>query len=169
MIDQLRAPEPLKPNHDTASFNNGRHPSLDDWLSQRALASEGLSARTYVVCPQDAPSRIAAYYCISTGTAQRSALPNARLRKGMPDDVPLMLIGRLAIDVNWQGKGLGSVIVSSAIRRCRSVSDIAGVRAIAAQAIDESAAGFYLHHGFIRSPIGDRLMLMPIEIALSYQ
>ena len=122
---RVSTPERLRSHHDLLSFHNGRHTSLDEWLRNRALASEGLSARTYVVCAGDAPNRVVAYYAISTAMEQRIALPRARLRRGMPEQVPLLLIGRLAID--------------------------------------EEAASFYQHHGFSVSPLGERIMLMPIE------
>lgn len=159
----LCAPEPLSPTHDVSGFANGVHPSLDAWLRERARTSEGLSARTYVVCPSDAPARVIGYFSISTALEQRHALPSARLRHGMPDQVPLLLIGRLAVDAGWRGRGLGSALLANALRRCLAASEIAGVRGVIAHAIDEDAARYYDNHGFIRSPLGERVMLMPIE------
>lgn len=161
----LRAPEPLASRHDLSHFSNGAHPSLDQWLRERARGSEGLSARTYVACPADEPNRVVAFYAISTAVEQRQALPSAKLRRGMPDQVPLLLIGRLALDGAWQGRGLGSALLADALSRCVAASKIAGIRGIVAHAIDETAAGFYENHGFVRSPLGERVMLMPIETA----
>ena len=159
----LRAPEPLNAAHDCSAFSNGLHPTLDTWLRERARASEGLSARTYVVCPSDAPGRVVGYFSISTALEQRQALPSAKPRRGMPDAVPLLLIGRLAVDAAWRGRGLGSALLADALRRCLAASEIAGVRGVVAHAIDEDAARFYEAHGFVRSPLGERVMLMPIE------
>ena len=159
----ILAPERLHAQHDVSRFDNGRHTSLDEWLKTRALASEGMSARAYVVCAREAPQRVVGYYAISTAMEQRIALPNAKLRRAMPDQVPLLLIGRLAVDRQCQGKGLGADLLSDAVRRCLEVSEIAGVRAIIAHAIDVDAVRFYQHHGFIRSPLGERVMLLPIE------
>jgi GNAT superfamily N-acetyltransferase len=161
----LRPPERLALHHELSDFDNGRHPSLDDWLKHRALASEGLSARTYVVCPESAPTRVVGYFCISTAMEHRSALPSARLRQGMPDQVPLLLIGRLAVDQSWRGKGLGSALLSDAVRRCLAAADIAGARAIVTHAIDDEAASFYAKHGFRASPLEQRVMLMPMDSA----
>lgn len=158
-------PERLHAQHDVSCFENGRHPSLDAWLNNRALASEGLSARTYVVCPRDSPRRVIGYYAISTAMEQRVSLPSARLRRAMPDQVPMLLIGRLAVDGNYHGKGLGGDLLSDGVRRCLEVSEIAGVRAIITHAIDEDAVHFYQHHGFLRCPLGDRVLLLPIEAA----
>lgn len=80
----------------------------------------------------------------------------------MPDEIPLMLIARLAVDQEWQGKGLGSMLLADALARCVRVSLVAGVRGVITHAIDEQAASFYEAHGFMRAPIGERAMLMPI-------
>jgi predicted N-acetyltransferase YhbS len=159
------APERLHAEHDVARFENGKHPSLDTWLKNRALTSEGLSARTYVVCPRDMPPRVVGYYAISTAMEQRISLPTAKLRRAMPDQVPLLLIGRLAVDREYQGKGLGADLLHDGVRRCLEASEIAGVRAIITNAIDDDAVRFYQRHGFIPSPLGERVMLLPIEAA----
>lgn len=159
----FNAPKRLGAQHVIDEFADGRHPSLDDWLRSRALASEGLSARTYVICPADRPNVVVGYHAITTAMEQRAILPGARLRHGQPDQVPLLLIGRLAVDVSYQGMGLGTDLLADALRRCLAASEIAGVRAVVAHAIDNAAAIFYERHGFLRSPLGERVMLLPIE------
>jgi GNAT superfamily N-acetyltransferase len=79
--------------------------------------------------------------------------------------VPLLLIGRLALDASVQGRGLGADLLADAVRRCCAASEIAGARAIIAHAIDDKTARFYQHHGFVPSPLGERVMLLPIEAA----
>jgi GNAT superfamily N-acetyltransferase len=158
-------PERLSARHDVSTFENGRHPPLDDWLRDRALASEGLSARTYVVCDADSPRRVVGYYAISAAMEQRIALPNAKLRRGMPEQVPLLLIGRLAVDRAFQGLGLGTELLSDWVRRCLAAAEIAGARGVVAHAIDDDAVSFYRRHGFLPSPLGERVMLLPIETA----
>jgi len=161
---RVRPPERLSGRHDLSMFQNGKHASLDGWLRNRALAGEGLSARTYVICDADRPVRIVGYYAISTAMEQRNALPSAKLRRAMPERVPLLLIGRLAVDRGFQGLGLGTDLLSDALRRCLAASEIAGARGVVAHAIDEDAAGFYRRHGFLLSPLGERVMLLPIEM-----
>lgn len=158
-------PEPLTARHDLSQFANGKHRSLDLWLRERAAAGEGLSARTYVICAQEAPDRVIGYYAVATATEMRAALPSAKLRKGMPDEIPLLLIGRLAVDARFQGRGLGIDLLIDAVRRCVAASRIVGARAIVAHAIDEEAVRFYQAHGFTLSPLGERVMLLPIETA----
>jgi GNAT superfamily N-acetyltransferase len=161
---RVRSPERLTAKHDLSAFENGKHPLLDVWLRDRALASEGLSARTYVVCDADAPARVVGYYAISTAMEQRIALPSAKLRRGMPEQIPLLLIGRLAIDRSFQRTGLGTELLADALRRCLAAAEIAGARGVVAHAIDDDAARFYQRHGFQLSPLGSRIMLMPIEV-----
>lgn len=163
MTPALLAPAPLAPRHDLSHFANGVHASLDDWLRERARASEGLTARTYVVCPQPDPDLVVGYFSLSTAQAERRILPTAKLRRGSPDEVPFLLIGRLAVDAAWRGKGVGSALLIEALRRALRVSQIAGLRAVVAHAIDDAAVGFYERHGFVHSPLGERVMLMPIE------
>jgi GNAT superfamily N-acetyltransferase len=160
---RIRPPERLTAEHDVSAFRSGRHSSLDDRLRERALASEGLSARTYVICTAEERFRAIGYYAISTAMEQRIALPNAKLRRGMPERVPLLLIGRLAIDASYQGQGIGTALLSDALRRCRAASNIVGARGVVAHAIDDDALRFYRRCGFLSSPLGERVMVMPIE------
>lgn len=160
---RITPPERLIADHVVADFANGVHVSLDDWLRDRALASEGSSARTYVVCDAARPRRVVGYYTITTAMEQRAALPSAKLRRGMPDQIPLLLIGRLAVDNAYKGIGLGADLLADALRRCTAASEIAGARGVIVHAIDESAAAFYARHGFIPSPLGELVLLLPIE------
>jgi GNAT superfamily N-acetyltransferase len=160
---RVTPPERLTEQHNVSGFENGRQPSLDQWLRERALASEGFSARTYVICAADSPGRVVGFYALATGMEQRIALPSARLRRGMPEQVPILLIGRLAVDQRFQGLGLGSELLADALRRCLSASEIAGARAVVTHAIDEDAVRFYQRRGFVLSPLGSRVMVMPIE------
>jgi GNAT superfamily N-acetyltransferase len=158
---RVRPPEPLSGQHDLSA--NGKHASLDEWLRHRALTSEGLSARTYVVCDAAEPVRVVGYYAISTAMEQRVALPTARLRRAMHDHVPFVLIGRLAVDHRFQGFDLGSELLSDALRRYLAATEIVGARGIIAHAIDDDAVRFYQRHGFMVSPLGERVVLLPIE------
>jgi GNAT superfamily N-acetyltransferase len=164
---RVTAPERLTEQHNVSGFENCRHPSLDQWLKERALASEGLSARTYVICAADSPGRVVGFYALATAMEQRVALPSARLRRGMPEQVPILLIGRLAVDRTFQRLGLGSELLADALRRCLSASEIAGARGVVTQAIDEDAVRFYQRRGFVVSPLGTRVMFMPIETVRS--
>jgi GNAT superfamily N-acetyltransferase len=161
----VRAPQKLSGHHDVSQFRNGKHASLDEWLKNRARTSEGLSARTYVICDAERPVRVVGYYAIATAMVRREGLPSAKLRRGMPEEVPLLLIGRLALDAGYQGQGLGTDLLADALRRCLAAAEIAGARGVIAHAIDHEAKRFYGRHGFLESPVGERTMLMSIETA----
>lgn len=157
-------PEPLGPIHELARFDNGRHAVLDGWLKTRARASEGLSARTYVVCAPAAEARVVGYYALATAVVHRIGLPTARLRRGMPEEVPMLLLARLAVDQTVHGQGLGAALLADALRRCAAVAALAGVRGVLAHAIDDEAVAFYLRHGFqAATALGERAVFLPIE------
>ena len=84
---------------------------------------------------------------------------------GMPEQIPLLLIGRLAVDRNFQGRGMGRELISNALNRCVAASNIAGARGIVGHSIDNEAVRFYERHGFQVSLLGERVMLLPIEFA----
>ncbi len=157
-------PGPLDSHHDLSQFSNGKHASLDQWLREHAVIGEGLSARTYVITTSGS-ARVVGYYTISTASEQRGALPSAKPRRNMPDPIPLLLIGRLAIDQSFQGRGLGADLLLDAIRRCLAAAEIVGARGLLAHAIDDEAVRFYEKYGFVQSPLGERVMLLPIETA----
>jgi GNAT superfamily N-acetyltransferase len=164
-MSAILAPVALAPDHDVSGFENGRHAGLDDWLKRRARPAEGSSARTYVIAAQNSPKAVIGYHCILAAMAEPATLPTARLRRDMPDAIPLLLIGRLAVDRRRQGQGLGSSLLIDAVQRSVRAANIVGARAVAAHAIDDAAAMFYERHGFLRAPNPDRLMLLPMETA----
>ena len=151
----LTPPEKLRENHDLSRFQCGE-PVLDDWLRRRALQNEESGAsRTYVVCTG---LRVVGYYALAVGALAHAGAPG-RVRRNMPDPVPVMIIGRLAVDQEFHGRGLGQGLLRDAVLRTFQAADIAGIRAILVHAISTDAQRFYERHGFVRSPI-DPLMLM---------
>ncbi|MDG2990318.1 GNAT family N-acetyltransferase [Candidatus Synechococcus calcipolaris G9] len=152
----LCPPEKLNSSHRVESFNSGNS-HLDDWLKRRALKNELEGAsRTYVLC--DDEKMVIAYYCLANGAvAQPSA--TGRVRRNMPDPIPVMVIGRLAVDRPWQGKGIGRGLLRDAILRTLQAAEIAGIRAILVHAISEDAKQFYQKFGFTASPL-DPMTLM---------
>ena len=155
-LDGASAPAPLTAEHDTTQFVC-RHDSLSAWLGKRALANAASGAsRTYVVC---APERqVIGYYALSAGSIAAASVAG-RLRRNMPDPLPVIVLGRLAVHTDWAGRGLGSGLLKDAVLRGIQASTLIGVRALLCHAIDEEAMGFYLKHGFVSSPF-DPLTLM---------
>jgi len=156
----LRAPERLTARHDLARFDCG-DAGLNDWLRRRALKNEGGSSRTYVVCAGDA---VAGFYCLAAGAVMRAEAPGA-LRRNMPEQVPVVLIGRLAVDGNHQGQGVGAGLLKDALLRALSIAEAIGVRAILVHALNDRAAAFYARYGFMPSPIDPQTLLLPMETA----
>ncbi len=85
----------------------------------------------------------------------------------MPDPIPVMIIGRLAVEQNWQGKGIGKALLRDAIPRTLQASEIAGIRAILVEAISEEAKQFYEKCGFTVSPIVPMTLMITINDAIS--
>lgn len=158
---ELRAPEALTSAHDLTDFDCG-YPDLNDWLQQRALTSEGVSARTIVLC---VGQTVVGYYCLATGSVERAHLHNAKLRRNQPDPIPIIVMGRLAVDNRYKGRGFGPGLLKDAILRTLKASEIAGVRALVVHAIDQEAAKFYLKYKFLPSPLNDLTFVLPLETA----
>jgi len=151
----LTPPEKLREDHDLSVFQCGES-SLDDWLRRRAVPNEaGGASRTYVVCTG---LRVIAYYALAVGAVAHAGAPG-RIRRNMPDPVPVMIIGRLAVDQEFHGHGLGQGLLRDAVLRTLQAAEIAGIRAILVHAISSDAQRFYERHGFVRSPI-DPMTLM---------
>jgi GNAT superfamily N-acetyltransferase len=156
----VTAPAPLTRAHDLSRFNGGKS-ELDEWLRNNALDSEGRSARTYVVCEGLA---VVGYYCISTGSVERRQLPPKMKRaRGLPNQIPVAIIGRLARDESYRGKGLGKDQLQHALQRILAASQIIGVRAILVHGVDDEAARFWKEHEFIECPIDSRTFYLSIE------
>jgi len=81
----------------------------------------------------------------------------------MPDPVPVMLMGRLAVDKSWQGKGVGRGLLKDAMIRTLRASEIAGMRALLVHALDDDAANFYVRNGFLISPLDPLVLMLPLD------
>jgi GNAT superfamily N-acetyltransferase len=143
-----RPPEPLGENHRLESFSCGQA-ALDDWLRRRARANQASGAsRTYVVCQSDL---VVGYYALASGSIIVASAPG-RFRRNMPDPIPVAVLGRLAVDRDWQGKGMGRALFRDAAFRVAHAADVIGIRGIVVQAISEEAKNFYIAIGFDPSP-----------------
>jgi GNAT superfamily N-acetyltransferase len=148
-------PGKLSSDHDLSQFQCGE-PTLDDWLRRRALPNEESGAsRTYVLSIEN---RVVGYYALAVGAVTHADAPG-RVRRNMPDPVPVMIIGRLAIDQTMQGQSIGPALLRDAVLRTIQAAEIAGIRAILVHAISDRAKRFYEKWGFIPSPV-DPMTLM---------
>ncbi|RUX27375.1 GNAT family N-acetyltransferase [Mesorhizobium sp. M7A.F.Ca.US.011.01.1.1] len=155
----LSAPAPLAENHDLDLFQRGTE-SLDQWLRLRARANQVSGAsRTYVVA-EDA--RVVGYYCLSSGGLDLAQAPGA-IRRNMPDPIPMVVLGRLAVDAGWQGKGLGAALLQDAVLRAGRAATILGIRGIFVHAISDEAKAFYEHYGFAASPKNPMTLVLSLK------
>ena len=151
----LGAPEPLSPCHDVSACRSGVA-SLDAWLARHALKNQASGAsRTFVVC---AGRRVVAWYALASSAVALDAA-SGRFRRNMPDPIPVVVLGRLAIDQALQGQGLGRALVRDAALRVAQAADIIGVRGLLVHALSDSARAFYERVGFDPSPL-DPMTLM---------
>jgi len=149
------APKPLSEHHVLSGFDCGE-PSLNQWLISHAHRNEKRGAsRTYVLTVDQ---NVIGYFSLSNGHITRANAPGA-LSRNMPDSVPVIVLGRLAIHYEYQGQGLGSDLLRDAFLRARMASEISAARALLVHALHDQAKMFYLRHGFFTSPI-DPLTLM---------
>jgi len=162
MTAPLTAPEPLTASHLTRDFICGEA-LLDEWLKRRALANQASGAsRTFVV--SDGEGRVLAYYALSAGAlSHREA--TSRVRRNMPDPVPVLILGRLAVDCRAQGRQLGPALLQDAVKRALTVADNAGVRALLVHALHERAKTFYEHYGFQVSPLHPLTLMLRLDQA----
>ena len=157
----LSAPEKLRADHDLSEFDCGE-PALDDWLRRRASQNEESGAsRTYVVC---AGRQVVGYYALAVGAVALAEAPG-RVRRNMPDPAPVMIIGRLAVRKDHQGKRIGPGMLRDAVLRTLQAAQIAGVRAILAHAISERARQFYEDCGFTPSPMDPMTLMITVAEA----
>ena len=149
-------PEPLAPHHDGSQFSSGV-PTLDAWLRGKARLNEAKGgARTYVACDGD---RVAGFYSLAASSVERRRV-SSRVGRGMPDPVPVILLGQLAVDEQYRARRLGSDLLIDAAGRCLAAAGVVGARAVVVQAIDELTAAFHTKFGFRPFSTREPLMLI---------
>ena len=141
--------------------------SLNDWLCKRALKNDLTDAsRTYVVC---CDKIVVAYYSLHLGSIWHSEAVR-KLKRNMPDPIPAIVLGRLAVDVHHQGKGLARALIKDMFLRAMQVSDLAGTKAVLVKALNDEVTAFYQSFGFVPSKTDPLLLMKAIsEIRASYK
>lgn len=154
-MEGVSPPRLLKIDDELSTFDCG-HVVLNNWLVQRAQFNHRKGAsRTYVV---DYEKRVVAFYCLAAGSIDHLSSPGS-IRRNMPDPVPVIIMGRLATHLAFQGRGIASAMVLDAIDRTAALAGQIGIRALLVHAKDDHAAGFYRKHGFKPSPQNGLLLL----------
>lgn len=154
----LCAPEPLDPEHDIAGFDCGVA-SLNHWLERRAAANQACGAsRTFVACED---RKVVGYYALASSAVAPAAAPG-RFRRNMPDPVPVVVLGRLAVATSHHGQGLGRALFQDAALRVIHAADAIGIRGMVVHALSEEAKAFYRRLGLDESPLDPMTLMVTI-------
>lgn len=155
----IRMPELLTEKHDISFFDCGVA-SLNDWLKHKALKNIFANAsKAFVVCSEN---QVIGYYCLAAGAIEHKLVPT-NVKRNMPDPIPVMILGRLAVDIRWRGLGIGSGLLKDAILRTLSVLKMCGMRALLVHALSDDAKKFYQKKGFVESPLNPMTLMLPLK------
>lgn len=155
----IRSPEPLTNLHSVHRFSCGVD-SLDQWLQQRAMPNQDSGAsRTFVACRG---RHVVAYYALAAGAIDMHAAL-APFRRNMPDPIPVVLLGRLAIEKSVQGKQLGRAMIQDASYRILKAAEAIGIRGIITHALTPAAKSFYEQVGFDASPLDPMTLMISVS------
>ena len=154
---------PLTGSHDRQGFDCGRS-QLNDWLRQvaRQHQDKGLS-KTFVATIEEEPTRICGYYALTLAELESRNLPDA-WRKKLPHRIPGVRLGRLAVDIKQQGRGLGELLLVDVLLRAKRIYQEAGGIGLFVDAIDDRAASFYRRFGFEAIPEQPLMLFLPVQV-----
>lgn len=158
--DIIQPPRKIKKQDNVSDFSCGVE-SLDKWLKELAWKNHRANnAVTYVTTLNDT---VVGYYALSSGGVSRKELPKI-LRNNRPKDVPVIILGRFAVDLRAQNKGVGRSMLKDMFERAVSAAEIVGAAAILIHAHDEAAKRFYLHNADFHAMPGEPLhLLLPLN------
>lgn len=156
---KLSPPELLNASHNVSDFSCGKE-VLDEWLQKNALKNQtNRGSRTFVVCEG---YKVAGYYALASGSVERINI-NKSLARNMPNSIPVIILGRLAVDKDYKGLSIGKALLKDALLRSLQVANQIGVKAIIVHALDENAVNFYKKYGFQKMPDEDRTLVISIS------
>ncbi|NMA98361.1 MAG: GNAT family N-acetyltransferase [Phyllobacteriaceae bacterium] len=161
----LSFPEPLSAHHDVSGFSCGK-PVLDHWLQNRALSNQTKGFTAVMVVHE--LGRVVGFYGLAPTAIVPATMPRF-IRTGQPPDpVPCLLLGQLATDTEWAGRGVGTGLLKHALTRCVEASRLIGGRALVVNAVDPDAAVFWQRRGFMPSRDDELVLFRSIaDIAAS--
>jgi GNAT superfamily N-acetyltransferase len=152
-------PAPITADQKLADFDSGES-SLNAWLKKRAFKNHMSGAsRCFVLC---ADANVIGYYSLSAGAISHEAAPKP-MRRNMPNPLPVLLLGRLAVDKRYHNQGIGQALLRDAMLRAVNVAGDARVFALLVHALSDQAKQFYLSRGFVESPLQPMTLIMTIE------
>lgn len=155
---------PLDACVDTANFQCGTEP-LNDYI--RRYASQDVRknvSRVFIATPENDSKKLAGFFTLSAGSVSCSSLPTTLARKLPRYPVPVAVLGRLAVDNESQGQGLGSILLADACQKVSRASSVLAVVGIIVDAKDEKSISFYEYFGFIPLPGKPNRLLLPASM-----
>jgi predicted GNAT family N-acyltransferase len=157
-VEGVNSPRLITADDILADFNCGV-PALNEWLKHRAIPNHlGGASRSYVICRD---KTVLGYYCLSAG-AVTNASATGSIRRNMPDPIPAIVLGRLAIDLSVKGHGLGAGLLLHAIEQTQVAAKIIGARALLVHAQDQASANFYRHFKFAASTLDEMTLMLRV-------
>ena len=162
---EVTRPRKLEKSDDRSGFSSGA-PELDEWIAKYAWQNQAAnSATTYVVTES---SRVIGYYAIAMSAYEKGLAPQ-QMSKHMPNQIPCILLARLAVDMEYQGSGWGLDLLRDALLRSAGLSDSIGAAAVLIHCRDEAARDFYLGHGnFVQSPVEELHLMVSMKVLKTY-
>ncbi|MDO9103357.1 MAG: GNAT family N-acetyltransferase [Methylovulum sp.] len=155
----LAPPAPITAGLDVSNFDSGEF-SLNEWLKRRAFKNHASGAsRCFVLC---VGAEVIGYYSLSAGAISHESAPKS-MRRNRPDPLPVLLLGRLAVDKRYHNQGIGQALLRDAMLRAVNVSGDAGVFALLVHALSDKAKQFYLSRGFVQSPLQTMTLMMTLD------
>lgn len=146
----ITAPKLLTINHNLSDFSCGRK-DLDDWLIKKAMKNQiRNNTRVYVVTNKN-NSQVIGYYAIAMGSIQREGAIGL-LKRNSPDPIPMVILARLGVHVDFHGLGIGAGLLKDCVLRSVQAMNAVGGAGILVHAIDDFAKEFYTKFGFTESP-----------------
>ena len=155
-----RGPVLLGPAHEIENFT-AEVPALDEWLARRALTNQAPgSSRTWVVT-NERSGAVVAFHASSTASVLRATAPRS-LSRNQPEELPAILLARMAVDVRHRGMGFGAALLKHVLLKAREVAGSVGVRLVLVHAKDDDARAFYEHFAFVQSPFDPYTLMMRV-------
>jgi len=161
-VDEITVIEPIGSHHDRSAFSCGE-PALDTYLQRQATQDVRRRVAKVFVAVGAMPHRVVGYHSLSAAEFNKAELPAAAAKRLPHYPVPAAVLGRLAVDQSFQGRGLGETLLMDAIRRTLRASEAMAVHAIVVDAKHESAKAFYERYGFRSFTTMPRRLFLPLE------
>jgi len=164
----IKAPEVLTDDHDLSNFCCGRQ-DLDDWLTKKAIKNQNKNNIKVYVAAEQSSAQVVGYYAIAMGSVQRDSAIGL-LRRNSPNPIPMVILARLGVHVDYHGQGIGAGLLKDCVLRSVHAMNVVGGAGILVHAIDDHAKTFYRKFGFTESPFNDMTLMARIcDIKVSHK